>query len=268
MIKYWKFYKSNKMCDIYKERNLKHYGLTSFQIMCIMRKFRFIVKKTDEEHRYDFRNATDIKDVTRILDSTIHSIKKEYLKKAYKDTSFYISDYAKFILVIIEYFKQCSLGKDVSDIKWYDGTQIKMKDFAGMTSFIPKKPRTPKVADDFIYDIRLIVNGEVLVFHNPFKALLRLCEIIGLQRVENAGIKVCGRRLLVKQIRKGQAERYMMIDNDWYLYSGARIRPCVKVMREMISLFSKDISVEWDIHRNNRNTNSESGVEEYEKERT
>ena len=76
MIKYWRFYKSKKIFDIYKDKNLKHYGLTSFQILCIMRKFQFIVEKTDEEHRDEFRNATDIKDVTRILDSTIHSIKK------------------------------------------------------------------------------------------------------------------------------------------------------------------------------------------------
>lgn len=246
MTKYWRFYKSKKMCDIYRDKNLKHYGLTSFQILCIMRKFQFIVEKTDEEHRDDFRNATDIKDVTRILDSAILSIKKEYLKKAYKDTSFYIYDYAKFILVIAEYFKQCSLGNDVSDIKWYDGTQIKMEDFAGVASFIPK---IFEIDDSFRYDIRLIINGEPQIFHNSFKALLRLCEIIGFQRVGNADIKICGRGLLVKRIRKGQKEQYIMINNDWYLYSGASIRPCVKVMREIISLFSKDISVEWDIHR-------------------
>ncbi len=260
MIKYWRLYKSKKMFGIYRDKNLKHYGLTSFQILCIMRKFQFIVKKTDEEHRDDFRNATDIKDVTRILDSTIHSIKKEYLRKAHKDTSFYISDYAKFILVIVEYFKQYSLGKDVSNNKWYDGTQIKMEDFAGVVSCVSKIPETDtssvskisEIDDSFRYDIRLIINGESQVFHSSFKALLRLCEIIGIQRIGYAGIKVCERRLLVKRIRKSQKEQYIMIDNDWYLYSGASIRPCVKVMREIISLFSKDISVEWDIHRKNR----------------
>lgn len=246
MIKYWRFYKSKKMRGIYKDKNLKHYGLTSFQILCIMRKFKFIVEKTDEEHRDDFRNATDIKDVTKVLDNTIHSIKKEYMRKAYKDTSFYISDYAKFILVIAEYFKQCSLGKDVSNNKWYDGTQIKIEDFAGVASYVSK---IYGIDDSFRYDIRLIIDGKSQVFHNSFKALLRLCEIIGIQRVGNTDIKVCGRRLLVKRIRKGQEERYIMIDDDWYLYSGASIRPCVKVMREIISLFGKDISVEWDIHR-------------------
>ena len=234
------------MCGIYRDKNLKHYGLTSFQILCIIRKFQFIVEKTDEEYRDNFRNATNIEDVTRILDSTILSIKKEYLKKAYKDMSFYISDYAKFILVIAEYFKQSALGEDVSNIKWYDGTQIKMEDFAGVASFISK---TFEIDDSFRYDIRLIINGESQIFHNPFKALLRLCEIIGFQRVGDTGIKICGRRLLVKRIRKSQKEQYIMIDNDWYLYSDASIRPCVKVMREMISLFNKDISVEWDIHR-------------------
>ena len=246
MIKYWRFYKSKKMRGIYKDKNLKHYGLTSFQILCIMRKFKFIVEKTDEEHRDHFRNATDIKDVTKVLDNTIHSIKKEYMRKAYKDTSFYISDYAKFILVIAEYFKQCSLGKDVSNNKWYDGTQIKIEDFAGVASYVSK---IYGIDDSFRYDIRLIIDGKSQVFHNSFKALLRLCEIIGIQRVGNTDIKVCGRRLLVKRIRKGQEERYIMIDDDWYLYSGASIRPCVKVMREIISLFGKDISVEWDIHR-------------------
>jgi len=236
MIKYWRFYKSKKMRGIYKDKNLKHYGLTSFQILCIMRKFKFIVEKTDEEHRDDFRNATDIKDVTKVLDNTIHSIKKEYMRKAYKDTSFYISDYAKFILVIAEYFKQCSLGKDVSNNKWYDGVASYVSKIYG-------------IDDSFRYDIRLIIDGKSQVFHNSFKALLRLCEIIGIQRVGNTDIKVCGRRLLVKRIRKGQEERYIMIDDDWYLYSGASIRPCVKVMREIISLFGKDISVEWDIHR-------------------
>lgn len=234
------------MRGIYKDKNLKHYGLTSFQILCIMRKFKFIVEKTDEEHRDAFRNATDIKDVTKVLDNTIHSIKKEYMRKAYKDTSFYISDYAKFILVIAEYFKQCSLGKDVSNNKWYDGTQIKIEDFAGLASYVSK---IYGIDDSFRYDIRLIIDGKSQVFHNSFKALLRLCEIIGIQRVGNTDIKVCGRRLLVKRIRKGQEERYIMIDDDWYLYSGASIRPCVKVMREIISLFGKDISVEWDIHR-------------------
>ena len=246
MTKYWRLYKSKKMCGIYRDKNLKHYGLTSFQILCIIRKFQFIVEKTDEEYRDNFRNATNIEDVTRILDSTILSIKKEYLKKAYKDMSFYISDYAKFILVIAEYFKQSALGEDVSNIKWYDGTQIKMEDFAGVASFISK---TFEIDDSFRYDIRLIINGESQIFHNPFKALLRLCEIIGFQRVGDTGIKICGRRLLVKRIRKSQKEQYIMIDNDWYLYSDASIRPCVKVMREMISLFNKDISVEWDIHR-------------------
>ena len=91
------------------------------------------------------------------------------------------------------------------------------------------------------YDIRLIINGESQVFHSSFKALLRLCEIIGIQRVGNTGINVYGRKLLVKRIRKGQEKRYIMIDNDWYLYYGASIRPCVKVMREIISLFGKDI---------------------------
>ncbi len=234
------------MFGIYKDKNLKHYGLTSFQILCIMRKFQFIVEKTDEEHRDDFRNATDIKDVTRILDSTIHSIKKEYLRKAYKDTSFYISDYTNFILAIAEYFKQYSLGKDVSNNTWYDGTQIKIEDFAGVASYVSK---ISEINDSIRYDIRLIINGESQVFHSSFKALLRLCEIIGIQRVGNTGINVYGRRLLVKRIRKGQEERYIMIDNDWYLYSGASIRLCVKVMREIISLFGKDISVEWDIHR-------------------
>lgn len=246
MIKYWRFYKSKKMRAIYKDKNLKHYGLTSFQILCIMRKIQFIVKKTDEEHRDDFHNATDIKDVTRILNCTIHSIKKEYLKKAYKDMSFYISDYAKFILVIVEYFNQYSLGKDVSNNTWYDGTQIKMEDFAGVASYVSK---ISEIDDSFRYDIRLIINGESQVFHSSFKALQRLCEIIGIQRVGNTGIKVCGRRLLVNRIRKGQEERYIMIDNNWYLYSGGSIRPCMKVMREIISLFSKDISVEWDIRR-------------------
>lgn len=246
MIKYWRFYKSKKIFDIYKDKNLKHYGLTSFQILCIMRKFQFIVEKTDEEHRDEFRNATDIKDVTRILDSTIHSIKKEYLRKAYKDTSFYISDYANFILAIAEYFKQYSLGKDVSNNTWYDGTQIKMEDFAGVASYVSK---ISEIDYSIRYDIRLIINGESQVFHSSFKVLLRLCEIIGIQRVGNTGINVYGRKLLVKRIRKGQEKRYIMIDNDWYLYSGASIRPCVKVMREIISLFGKDISVEWDIHR-------------------
>ena len=265
MIKYWRLYKSKKMFGIYKDKNLKHYGLTSSQILCIMRKFQFIIKKTDEEHRDDFRNATDIKDVTRILNCTIHSIKKEYLRKAYKDMSFYISDYAKFILIIVEYFKQYSLGKDVSNNKWHDGTQIKMEDFAGMASYVSK---ISEIDDSFKYDIRLIINGEPQVFHSSFKALLRLCEIIGIQRVGDAGIKVCGRRLLVKRIRKGQEERYILIDNDWYLYSGASIRPCVKVMREITSLFSKDIGVEWDILRKNRIKNSESSIEENGKERT
>lgn len=246
MARYWRLYKSKKMCGIYRDKNLKHYGLTSSQILCIIRKFQFIVEKTDEEYRDNFRNATNIEDVTRVLDNTILSIKKEYLKKAYKDTSFYISDYAKFILVIAEYFKQSALGEDVSNIKWYNGTQIKMEDFAGVASFFPK---TFEIDDSFRYDIRLIINGEPQIFHNPFKALLRLCEIIGFQRVGDTGIKICGRKLLVKRIRKSQNEQYKMIDNDWYLYSDASIRPCVKVMREMVSLFNKDISVEWDIHR-------------------
>ena len=246
MAKYWRLYKSPKIRGIYRDKNLNHYGLTSHQILCIMRKFQFIVEKTDEEHRDNFRNATNIEDVTRVLDNTILSIKKEYLKEAYKETSFYISDYAKFILVIAEYFKQSAHGEDISNIKWYDGTQIKMEDFAGVASFIPK---TFEIDDSFRYDIRLILNGEPQIFHNPFKALLRLCEIIGFQRVGDTGIKICGRKLLVKRIRKSQKEQYIMIGNNWYLYSDASIRPCVKVMREMISLFSKDISVEWDIHR-------------------
>lgn len=253
------------MCGLYRDKNLIHYGLTSSQILCIIRKFQFIVEKTDEEYRDNFRNATNIEDVTRVLDNTILSIKKEYLKKAYKDMSFYISDYAKFILVIAEYFKQSALGEDVSNIKWYDGTQIKMEDFAGVASFISK---TFEIDDSFRYDIRLIINGESQIFHNPFKALLRLCEIIGFQRVGDTGIKICGRKLLVKRIRKSQKEQYIMIDNDWYLYSGASIRPCVKVMREMISLFSKDVSVEWDILRKNRIKKSESSIEENEKART
>lgn len=111
-----------------------------------------------------------------------------------------------------------------------------MEDFSGIASFIPK---IFEIDDSFRYDIRLIINGEPQIFHNSFKALLRLCEIIGFQRVGNFGLKICGRRLLVKRIRKAQNEQYIMIDNDWYLYADASIRPCVKVMREMISLFSK-----------------------------
>lgn len=140
-----------------------------------------------------------------------------------------------------------------------------MEDFTGVASYVSK---ISEIDDSFKYDIRLIINGEPQVFHSSFKALLRLCEIIGIQRVGDAGIKVCGRRLLVKRIRKGQEERYILIDNDWYLYSGASIRPCVKVMREITSLFSKDIGVEWDILRKNRIKNSESSIEENGKERT
>lgn len=69
------------MCGIYRDKNLKHYGLTSFQILCIIRKFQFIVEKTDEEYRDNFRNATNIEDVTRVLDNTILSIKKRISKK-------------------------------------------------------------------------------------------------------------------------------------------------------------------------------------------
>lgn len=88
MTKFWRLYKSKKMCGIYRDKSLKHYGLTSFQILCIIRKFQFIVEKTDEEYRDDFRNATNIEDVTRVLDNTILSIKKEYLKRHTKKRLF------------------------------------------------------------------------------------------------------------------------------------------------------------------------------------
>lgn len=48
---YWKYYKSARLRELYKNHYLKHYGLTPLEVQCIMRKFKIIVDTADKDYK-------------------------------------------------------------------------------------------------------------------------------------------------------------------------------------------------------------------------
>ena len=150
---YWKYYKSARLRELYKNHYLKHYGLTPLEVQCIMRKFKIIVDTADKDYKNLFCSSMELQAIIEIISMTLNSIKKPYLKEAYKDILFYFIDYSKFIITINRYMELYTKGKDVSNIMWPDNSSIDIRD-------IPKVSGTMignahKIDADKTYYIRL-----------------------------------------------------------------------------------------------------------------
>lgn len=248
---YWKYYKSARLRELYKNHYLKHYGLTPLEVQCIMRKFKIIVDTADKDYKNLFCSSMELQAIIEIISMTLNSIKKPYLKEAYKDILFYFIDYSKFIITINRYMELYTKGKDVSNIMWPDNSSIDIRD-------IPKVSGTMignahKIDADKTYYIRLKMKDKEFIFYSGIDALLSLCMLLGIDRVIEKKNKLCGKRLFLTILRKEQEEYYKKIDERLYICIFGNIRGCIKLMRDIIEIFQEDIKIEWDIYRNLKN---------------
>lgn len=228
----WSSYLNVKARCLYKNKYLRGRGLSSSQIVELMRKFKVYIDRIDKSPMGSkIRDAETTEEVVCIIKSLFDNEWDGYIKETYKDIPSYFLDYARFIRLLRDFSENFLSEGEKQDFFWPDGSKMQISDFSEWT----------KAKHNHI---RLTIDGKMETY-SGINALLKVCQYIGYSDIAQFNLTTNGLKLLVKHVPLGKEKKYMEAGDGWNICTSCETKTKLRLIKIIASHFHKNINAEF-----------------------